>query len=115
MADLEAEYRLILDREYKKRVAKNDLYSKNSFSKKLQVSSSYYSKLMKGEILLPVDRANEMAFLLELSHEERKKFVLSCAEEQKCHALYLIDPIYTDCNPDLADLNKYPFSRKNKN
>ena len=49
--------------------------------------------------MLSVDVAASMAKKLKLNDEMRKQFIMSAAEEQKCHALYLIDPNLTDCDP----------------
>ena len=82
------------------------------YARSLGVDGSYFSKLLSGKILLSLDLADNLAKKLKLSKEERTEFLLSAAEEQKCHALYLIDPALTECNPALDILNKQPQSKK---
>jgi transcriptional regulator with XRE-family HTH domain len=113
MADLEAYYRLKLKEEYELRLQKKSSYSQNSFAKFLGMTSSYYSKLMKGKIILSLDLADKITKKLQLSQENRKSFILSVSEEHHCHALYLIDPTYTDCNPKLDTSNSLPKRVKN--
>ncbi len=112
MADLNAAYRVVLADEYKKRVSKNKKYSKNSFARFIGVDNTYLSKLMSGKILLSLDIAEKITKRLQLSGSARSDFLLSAAEEQKCHALYLIDPSLTDCEPALHKINLNPISRK---
>jgi transcriptional regulator with XRE-family HTH domain len=97
MADLNATYRIVLADEYKKRVSKNKKYSKNSFARFLGINNTYLSKLLSGKILLSLDIAEKITKRLQLGGPARSDFLLSAAEEQKCHALYLIDPLLTEC------------------
>lgn len=114
MADMEAFYRIVIEKEYGKRVEKNPRYSKNAFAKFLNLSPAYFSKLMAGKILISLDVADKMTKKLGLTPLERKKTLLSVAEEQKCHALYLIDGDMTECDPELKEKNELPLSRKKK-
>jgi plasmid maintenance system antidote protein VapI len=114
MADLDAYYRQVLNAELEKRVKKNPRYSKNAFAKFLGVSPAYLSKLNSGKILLSLDLADKMTKKLGLSPEERKELILSVAEEHTCHALYLIAPELTECDPVLEKTNSQPQARKKK-
>ena len=108
---MEADYRLILAGAFEARKQRNPRYSLRGFSKFLQIDPSFMSKLMTEKILLSLDTADQISDRLKLKKNERDKFLLSAAEEQKCHALYLIDPSLTDCDPDLDSKNKLPLRR----
>ena len=112
MADLSAIYRVRLSEEFKRRSAKNTRYSQSAFSKFLGLDTTYLSKLLKGKLLLSLDLADKIANKLNLDSEERKGFLLSVAEEQKCHALYLVDPSLTECDPQTPQSNYQPKPRK---
>jgi transcriptional regulator with XRE-family HTH domain len=112
VADLNAHYRIVLTNEYKKRVMKNKKYSKNSFARLLGIDGTYLSKLLSGKILLSLDIAEKVTKRLQLDKKGRIDFLLSAAEEQRCHALYLIDPTLTDCDSALHKINLQPVSRK---
>lgn len=114
MADLNADYRLILKREYQTRVLRNPRYSQNAFAKFLGIDSTYLSKLLKGKILLSLDLAEKITKKLDLAHEERRIFILSAADEQQCHALYLLDSSLTKCPPEKDAENRAPQTRKKK-
>lgn len=114
MADLEAHYRKVIQEEYEKRAQKNVRYSKNAFAKFLGMSPAYYSKLMAGKLLISLDIADKLTKKFKLNESERRKTLLSVAEEQRCHALYLIDQKLTDCDPKLEKHNQLPKSRKKK-
>lgn len=114
MADLEAFYREMIQREYEKRVQKNPRYSKNAYAKFLGLSPAYYSKLMSGKIMISLDIADRITKKLKLGADERRASLLSVAEEQRCHALYLIGSELTSCDPSLDNLNVLPKSRKKK-
>lgn len=111
MADLKAFYRIQLQKEYDERLNKNPRYSKNSFVKFLGITPSYYSKLMGGKILLSLELADKISKKLGLSSDLRRDFILSVADEQRCHALYLIDPSLTSCDPECTETNKHPKKR----
>lgn len=113
MADLEAFYRLQLQKELDSRIAKNSKYSRNAFAKFLGMTPSYFSKLMKGTILLSLEIADKATKKLNLNKKERDDFLLSVAEEQMCHALYLIDPDLTACQADSYQKNILPSRVKN--
>lgn len=108
MADLESDYRIKLEAEFASRVMKNSKYSRNAFAKFLGMTPSYYSKLQKGKIILSLDMADKMTKKLKLSADERRSFILSVSEEYQCHALYLIDPTYTDCDIKKESMNRSP-------
>jgi transcriptional regulator with XRE-family HTH domain len=112
MADLGATYRILMSNEFKRRCAKNSRYSQSAFAKSLGLDTTYMSKLLKGKILLSLDLAEQITKKLRLSQEEKRDFLLSVAEEQKCHALYLIDPSLTECDPQTPDSNSQPRPRK---
>jgi transcriptional regulator with XRE-family HTH domain len=114
MADLNAAYRILVSEEFKRRCAKNSRYSQSAFAKSLGIDTTYMSKLLTGKILLSLDLAEQITKKLNLSREKKREFLLSVAEEQKCHALYLIDPSLTECDPHTPDSNSRPKSRKNK-
>lgn len=111
MADLAAEYRLILSEEYKKRAKRNPRYTQSAFARSLGVDRTYLSKLTAGNILLSLDIADQITLALRLSPELRKVFLLSAAEEQRCHALYLTDPSLTECEPEKREINVKPPPR----
>ncbi len=112
MADIDAEYRKTLETELSRRKGRNRRYSLRSFAKFLGVDVAYISKLMAGKIILSVDLAASFARRLQLSEAARKEFILSVAEEQKCHALYLIDPSLMECDPAQVKQNQEPLPRK---
>lgn len=112
MADLNALYRIRIADEFKQKRAKNPRYSQSAFARFLGVDTTYLSKLLKGKILLSLDLAEQITRKLGLTPVERREFLLSVAEEQRCHALYLIDPALTECDPKVSDSNTQPRSRK---
>lgn len=112
MADLDASYRKTLQQEYQRRVAKNPRYSRAAYARFLGVDATYLSKLLSGKILLSLEAADAMARKLNLGTDERSAFLLSVAEEHKCHALYLVDPSLTGCDPDEREVNLLPKPRK---
>jgi transcriptional regulator with XRE-family HTH domain len=111
MADLSAKYRIVLENEYRRRAEQNSRYSRNAFARFLGIDSTYLSKLSKGKILLSLDIADQITKRLKLDSKTRADFLLSAAEEQRCHALYLIDPTLTDCEPQEHQLNRQPAPR----
>lgn len=98
MADMSAEYRLILESEISSRKNKNSRYSIRAFARDLEIDASYLTKIRAGKSLLPVDLAAKIAKKLFLPKDKYSQFILSAADEQRCHALYLVDPILTDCD-----------------
>lgn len=114
MADIESFYRTIILNEYEKRAKVNPRYSRNSFCKFLGMSPAYFSKLILGKIMMSLDIADKISKKLNLSSGDREKILLSVAEEYRCHALYLIDPDLTQCDPDMKELNSLPRSRKKR-
>lgn len=114
MADLEAFYRLRLKSELQARVQKNRRYSVRSFARGLNVDNGQLSKVLRGQALLSIDLADKFAKKLKLNVEERKKFILSAAEEQQCHALYLVDPALTECDEALHESNLVPAPHPRK-
>jgi transcriptional regulator with XRE-family HTH domain len=112
VADLTASYRILINKEFKRRCEKNLRYSQNAFAKYLGLNSTYMSKLLKGKILLSLNLAERIMKKLNLSESEEKEFLLSVAEEQKCHALYLINPSLTECDPENDESNFEPKPRK---
>jgi transcriptional regulator with XRE-family HTH domain len=113
MADMDAAYRKSLEDEFVRRRKKNPRYSLRAFAAYLNVDVSYLSKLRSGKIILSVDLAAAFANRLKLLGPEKSAFILSAAEEQKCHALYLIDPSLTECDPTRSAVNQEPAPRTN--
>jgi transcriptional regulator with XRE-family HTH domain len=113
MADLKAFYRVYLKTEFQNRSRKNTRYSLRAFAKSLAIDNGQLSKILSGNILLSVDLAAKIAEKLHLSGSARADFLISAAEEQKCHALYLIDPALTDCDLKEHKMNLLPL-RKTK-
>src|SRR5665213_1887907 len=99
MADLTAQYRTILKDEFAAKTKANPRFTQGAFARYLGLDRTYFSKLTAGKILLSLDVAESMARRLKLKDAVRTEFLLSAAEEQRCHALYLIDPRLTDCDP----------------
>lgn len=112
MADMHSEYRKILEQSFSARKSKNARFSLRAFANQLGVDVSYLSKLRSGKIILSVDLAAKFATRLRLAADSRRDFILSAAEEQKCHALYLIDPSLTECHPAQEKTNRQPLPRK---
>jgi hypothetical protein len=113
MADLQAEYRLVLKTEYEKRVSKNPRYSQTAFARSLGLNATYFSKLNSGTILLSLPLAESITEKLKLSPKARASFLCSVADEHRCHSLYRIDPSLTDCSPEKHVTNSAPkFRRK---
>lgn len=111
MADLNAYYRKILSDELQVRRKRNPRYSLRAFALFLGVDNGYLSKLTAGKVLLSLDLADKLTKRLKLSPSVRKDFLLSAAEEQRCHTLYLIDPKLTDCEEELHETNLLPRSQ----
>lgn len=112
MADLDTDYRIILNHEFTTRKAKNSKYSKRAFAKFLSVDNGFLSKLLSGKVMLSLDLAESFCKKLKLDDEQRTKFILSAAEEQKCHALYLLDPSLAECDEDSHETNILPKIKK---
>ncbi|MGZ3772137.1 MAG: hypothetical protein ACXVCY_08355 [Pseudobdellovibrionaceae bacterium] len=114
MADLEANYRIVLKKYLDRRQSANPRFSQNAFAKFLGIDKTYFSKLMKGKILLSMEFADLISHRLMLNEADRREFIISAAEEQKCHSLHLLDPSLTDCDLALEEVNVEPKPR-NKN
>jgi transcriptional regulator with XRE-family HTH domain len=114
LADLDAYYRITLKTTFEARSLRNPRYSQNAFAKSLGISSTYLSKLFKGNIRLSLEVADSISRRLDHSLAERKKFILSVAEEHRCHALYLLDPTLTDCDEKTPDINLRPARRRKR-
>jgi transcriptional regulator with XRE-family HTH domain len=112
MADLDAFYRVYLRNELGARKSRNPRYSVRSFARALGVDNGYLSKLLSGKLLLSLDLAERLVERLKLEGGDRRQFYLSAAEEQQCHALYLIDPTLTNCDPACEETNVLPAPRK---
>lgn len=108
MADLDADYRKILKDTFDEKKSRNKSYSLRSFARLLGIDNGFLSKLMRGQVLLSLDTADQITQKLKMSHEQRRLFIQSAAEEQQCHALYLLDPSLTDCDPEKAETNLNP-------
>lgn len=108
MSDINASYRKILFSEFQTRKAKNPRYSVRAFAKYLFLDNGFLSKLFSGKVLLSLDLADKITKRLKLTPELRREFLLSAAEEQRCHALYLIDPSLTECEIELHETNLLP-------
>jgi transcriptional regulator with XRE-family HTH domain len=114
MADLEAFYRVHLKQELRNRKARNSRYSIRAFAKSLSVDNGYLSKLLSGKALLSLDLADQISRKLRLPGELRRDFLLSAADEQRCHALYLIEPTLTDCDLKEHEQNLRPTLSKKR-
>jgi hypothetical protein len=114
MADLDAFYRNYLKNEFQRRVIKNPRYSLRAYAKNLGIDNGFLSKLLTGKALLSLDLADILTKKLKLMEDDRKQFLLSAAEEQRCHALYLLDPALTDCNSENHEINLKPLTKKRK-
>lgn len=112
MADLDTDYRKTLKEQMDLRKQKNPRYSLRSFARLLNCDPTYLSKLNSGKLMLSVERANDFAGRLKLSGSERKSFILSAAEELKCHSLYQVDPSLTDC--EFKEVSSLPRKRSIK-
>jgi len=114
MANMNAVYRQVLEKVFVAKTSRNSKYSLRAFARFLDCDPSYLSKLNSGKLILSVDLADQFSKKLKLSEKERRAFILSAAEEQKCHALYLLDPSLTDCDEEKGELNLEPKPRKHK-
>ncbi len=112
MADLDAYYRQLLVSEFEKRKTRNPRYSLRAFARTLNLDNGFLSKLLSGKTMLSIDLADQLTKRLQLSKEERSEFIVSAIEEQKCHALYLLDPDLTECDENLHDVNLLPKTKK---
>ena len=112
MADLTARYRTILKDEFVEKTRVNPKFTQSAFARYLGLDRTYFSKLTAGKILLSLDVAERLTRRLKLKDPVRAEFLLSAADEQRCHALYLIDPRLTDCDPQAHEMNVQPASRK---
>ncbi len=102
MADLDADYRKILKEQIFLKQQKNPRFSLRSFARLLNCDPTFLSKLNAGKLMLSVERASEFTKRLKLPEPERRSFVLSVADELKCHSLYRVDPTLTECAPKEA-------------
>ena len=100
MADPLSFYRIYLKTELDRRLKSNPRYSLRAFAKSMKIDHGYLSKVLSGKILMTVETAEAIAKNLKLNEELRRKFLLSVAEEQKCSALYGVDPSLTDCDEE---------------
>lgn len=100
MANTDAFYRTYLKQELKRRKEKNSRYSLRAFAQTLAIDNGQLSKIISGKALLSVDLADAIAKKLKLIGSDRTNFLVSAAEEQKCHLLYLVDPSLTDCDSE---------------
>jgi transcriptional regulator with XRE-family HTH domain len=98
MTNSQTFYQTHLRAELNRRKSKNPRYSSRAFSKSLGVDNGLLSRLLSGKSLLSLDLADKISKKLKMTNETRRAFILSAIEEQKCHALYLLDPTLTDCN-----------------
>lgn len=98
MADDSAFYRNYLKEELQRRKSKNSRYSLRAFAKSLAIDNGQLSKIISGKALLSVDLADNISKKLKLTGDDRIRFLVSAAEEQKCQLLYLVDPTLTDCD-----------------
>jgi len=115
MANLDSAHLNLLKEEYQRKVGKNPRYSKNSYARFLGINNTYLSKLLSGKILLSLDIAEKITKKLKLDGKTRAVFLLSAADELKCHSLYRIDSSLTDCDPADHEINlKPPARRKNR-
>lgn len=114
MADLDAAYRHMLKQAFASRKERNPRYSLRGFARFLGVDPTFLSKLISGKLLLSLDQADKITRKLNLAKSDRATFLLSAAEEQKCHALYLIDPSLTECDPTLDRSNQAPRRKRTK-
>ena len=115
MADLSAQYRTILKDEFAAKTRVNPKFTQSAFARYLGLDRTYFSKLTAGKILLSLDVAERLVCRMKLKDAARTEFLLSAADEQRCHALYLIDPRLTDCDPQAHAMNVQPVSRKRLN
>jgi transcriptional regulator with XRE-family HTH domain len=111
MADLEAYYRERLKSELDKRKRSNPRYSIRAFARAINLDNGYLSKLLSGKVMLSLDLADQITKRLQLSKEERAEFIVSAIEEQKCHALYLLDAELTECDENLHEINLLPKTK----
>ena len=112
MSDLDAFYRIYLKKGLESRTLRNRRYSVRAYARSLGVDNGYLSRLLSGKLLLSLELAGKILSRLELTDVDRREFILSAAEEQKCHALYLLDPSLTDCASELHETNVLPTPRK---
>lgn len=114
MADLEADYREMLMNEFKERVARNKRYSLRAFARDLGVNPGYLPKLFAGKTIPSLETAQDIADRMRLEKVEKARFLKSVAEDQKCHALYVLDPTLTECSPETHAANALPAKKKRK-
>ncbi|BBM83651.1 hypothetical protein [Candidatus Uabimicrobium amorphum] len=84
--------------ELQDRVARNPQYSLRAFAKFLDIDASFLSKVMSRKKVLSLKKVDEIVEKLRLTEEERKKFILSIANEQKCASLTKVDNDLTSCD-----------------
>tara|TARA_Y100000590_G_scaffold470551_1_gene666261 strand:- start:7235 stop:7540 length:306 start_codon:yes stop_codon:yes gene_type:complete len=90
-------YLEVLKEEYEKRNKKNSLYSRRAFSAGIGVDFSQFCKILNRKLVLSVEMADFISKKLKLNPEQRKKFVVSAAEEKKCFSLNKVDSNLTEC------------------
>lgn len=87
-----------LAHEFEMRSQSNAQYSLRVFAKYLGVDASFLSKVLARRLVLSLKQGEKLAARLCLSEDDRKKFLLSIAEEQKCKSLAKVDTTLTDCD-----------------
>ncbi|WP_372368749.1 hypothetical protein [Candidatus Uabimicrobium sp. HlEnr_7] len=90
-------YILYLENELQRRIDNNCNYSLRAFAKSLEIDASFLSKILLRKQPLALKKAEHLAQKLHLQSSQRKKFILSIADDQKCFSLKKVDGDLTDC------------------
>lgn len=91
-------YISILKDKLQERIKHNPRYSLRSFAMALKIDASYLSRVLSLKQIMSLDIAEQVIHKLCLDEEQRKNFLLSIAEQQKCACLNKHDHNLTDCN-----------------
>ena len=91
-------YRAYLKEELERRIQTNPQYSLRAFASALDLDPTYLSKVLNGKLMMSVENADRICEVLNLVEETRRDFLLSVAEERRCHSLKKVAPDLTDCD-----------------
>ena len=91
-------YVLYLCDELDRRIERNPQYSLRAFARFLDIDASFLSKVLARKQVLSLKKVEAIVEKLGLVEEERKRFIVSVADEQKCAGLDKVDNDLTSCD-----------------
>ena len=91
-------YVMYLCEELDRRIEGNSQYSLRAFARFLDIDASFLSKVLARKQVLSLKKVEAIVEKLGLSEEQRKKFIVSVADEYKCASLAKVDNDLTSCD-----------------